>query len=74
MINNEGDTIDWITTGDGARFDFIESDTKFKFVIWEETQSFREKGYVPAAEINFDKNNIRFLKDFIGKIHERINK
>lgn len=75
MINNDSDNIDWITTaGDGARFDFIESDTEFKFVIWEETRSFREQGYIPAAEIKFDKKNIRFLKDFIGRIHERLNK
>ena len=73
MINNDSDNIDWITTGDGARFDFIESDTEFKFVIWEETRSFREQGYIPAAEIKFDKKNIRFLKDFIGRIHERLN-
>jgi hypothetical protein len=73
-LNNEGDIWDCVTTGDGARFDFIETKNEFKFVIWEETQSFRENGYIPAAEINFDKKNTRFLKEFISRIHERLNK
>jgi hypothetical protein len=74
MTNNEGDIWDYITTGNGARFDFIETETELKFVIWEETQSFRERGFIPVAEIKFDKKNTRFLKDFIGRIHERLNK
>ena len=73
MINNDGDVWHCITTGDGARFDFIETETEFKFIIWEDTITFREDGYIPAAEIKFDKKNIRFLKDFIGRIHERLN-
>ena len=74
MTNDNREIWDCITTGDGARFDFIETETELKFVIWEETQSFRENGYIPAAEIKFDKKNIRFLKDFIGRIYERLNR
>mgnify|MGYP005609818721 FL=1 len=73
MTNNDGDNIDWITTGNGARFDFTETETEFKFIIWEDTVTFRESGYIPVAEINFDKKNTRFLKEFIGRIHERLN-
>lgn len=72
MTNNEGDIWDCITTGNGARFDFIETETEFKFIIWEDTVTFRESGYIPVAEINFDKKNTRFLRDFIGKIRERL--
>ena len=74
MINSDGDSIDWITTGDGARFDFIETENEFKFVIWEDTVTFRENGYIPVAEIKFDKKNTRFLKEFIGRIYERLSR
>ena len=74
MTNSDGDNIDWITKGDGARFDFIETENEFKFIIWEDTVTFRESGYIPVAEINFDKKNTRFLNDFIGRICERLNK
>ena len=74
MTNSDGDIWECATNKNGARFDFIETRNEFKFVIWEETRSFRENGMIPVAEINFDKKNTRFLKEFIGRIHERLNR